>query len=179
MQASPQGGPRASEMKADVVHTERDFTLMSFGQAFVVIFHHHTTVAATATLRDSFASFAGQHRDGVALLTIVEPNAPMPSSEAREALANFMADNGDRILVSAVAYEGAGFRAAAVRSVVTGLTMLARQPFPHKVFATLEAASAWLVTKLRGGLGARTEASELIDAVRASRAELPETSADN
>ena len=37
--------------------------------------------------------------------------------------------------------EGTGFRAAAVRSVVTGLTMLAKQAYPHRVCSVHDAAS--------------------------------------
>lgn len=171
--------PRLHVTKATVAHSERDFTLMSFKDVFVVIFHHDTTVGGATTLRNRYATFAAQHAAGAGLLTIVEPGAPMPNSEAREALAKFMTENSDSILVSGVAYEGSGFRAAAVRSVVTGLTMLARQPFPHKVFATIDDASEWMITKMRGGGLVASEVRELIEAVSAARAELPETSADN
>jgi hypothetical protein len=152
---------------------------MIYKEVFVVIFHHETTVSAAVTLRKEYTAFAAQHPAGTGLLTIVEPDAPMPSSDAREALADFMNDNRQSILVSGVAYEGSGFRAAAVRSVVTGLTMLARQPFPHKVFPTLEDASQWMVANLRGGKAGATEVRRFIDAISAARAELPETSAEN
>jgi hypothetical protein len=171
--------PRARATKAEVVHSERDFTVMTFQQVFVVIFHQETTVSAVGTLRRELPAFAAQHPAGIALLTIVEPDAPMPTSDAREALADFMNDKRQSILISGVAYEGTGFRAAAVRSVVTGLTVLARQPFPHKVFPTIDDASQWMITNLRGGKAGPTEVRGLIDAISAARAELQETSAEN
>ena len=39
------------------------------------------------------------------------------------------------------ATKGTGFRAAAVRSVVTGLTMLAKQAYPHRVCSVHDAVS--------------------------------------
>jgi hypothetical protein len=42
--------------------------------------------------------------------------------------------------------EGTGFRAAAVRSVVTGLTMLARQAYPHRVCSLPDAVSMFAQT---------------------------------
>ena len=35
-----------------------------------------------------------------------------------------------------------------MRGVVTSLTLLARQPFPHKVFATVEEAARWYEAEL-------------------------------
>ena len=58
----------------------------------------------------------------------------MPPAASRNELAATLR-GASFIKASAVAFEGQGFRAAAVRGVVTGLTALARQPFPHKVFA--------------------------------------------
>ena len=45
--------------------------------------------------------------------------------------------------------ESDGFRASAVRSVATGLAILARQPFPHRVFPSITTASDWLGKELR------------------------------
>ena len=74
---------------------------------------------------------------GVYLLTVVEEDAPMPPYEAREVVAVFLRNGAGRIRMSAVVHEGAGFRAAAVRSVVTGIAMLSKVPFPHHIFATV------------------------------------------
>ena len=51
------------------------------------------------------------------------------------------------MVVSAVIFEGSGFKSAAVRGVVTGMTMLAQQRYPHRVFATIEEASGWYAEK--------------------------------
>ena len=58
----------------------------------------------------------------------------------------FLRNGAGRIRMSAVVHEGAGFRAAAVRSVVTGIAMLSKVPFPHHIFATVEQAAKWLGT---------------------------------
>jgi hypothetical protein len=47
--------------------------------------------------------------------------------------------SADHVNASAVVLEGTSFRAAFVRSIVTGLTMLAHQPFPHQVCSMEEA----------------------------------------
>jgi hypothetical protein len=84
----------------------------------------------------------------VGMLTVIEENAPAPSAEARAAIARLFASAADDVICSAVAFEGSGFRAAFVRGVVTSLTMLARQPFPHKVFPGVPQAAVWLMPRL-------------------------------
>ena len=71
------------------------------------------------------------------------------------------------MMLSAVVHEGTGFRAAAVRSVVTGLAMMANLPYPHKVFATVDDAGRWL--HMNSPVGKKWEARGLIEAVREVR----------
>jgi hypothetical protein len=52
--------------------------------------------------------------------------------QVRKALADLLTES-HIIRCSAVIMEGTGFRAAAVRGVVTSLTMLARHEFPHRI----------------------------------------------
>ena len=71
-------------------------------------------------------------------------------------------------------FEGSGFRAAAVRSVVVGLTMLAKQGFPHKVFANLPDAADWLDAELAHTVADPFSARDLCRAIRELRARIPE-----
>ncbi len=48
---------------------------------------------------------------------------------------------------AAVVSEGTGFRATAVRSLVTAIHIAGRASHPTKVFATVPDALAWLATK--------------------------------
>ena len=147
--ASPgSGSGRWVELSPKVLDAQTDYTLGTYGDVFIVIWRQDTTLSGVAELGRCFDRFAAGMPQGVGLLTVIEPAASLPSSSAREALAAFMRDNGNRIRTSAVVFEGSGFRAAAVRSVVVGLTMLANQPFPHRVFSTVERTRDWFLEKL-------------------------------
>jgi hypothetical protein len=87
----------------------------------------------------------------------------MPSSEARKALADLMS-MPQLIRGSAVIMEGTGFRAAAVRRVVTGFALLSHHEFPHRI-CNVEGAvrmytdampgvtgRAWDPNKIRAGI---------------------------
>lgn len=150
---------------AEIIETGPDQTLAFWGDTFIIIFHRNTTVPGVAALANAASRFAEARPNGIGTVTIVEETAPMPPSDARAALAKALDDHSERVRVSAVAYEGTGFRAAAVRSVVAGLTMVARQPYPHKVFATVEEAMVWMAPQLPSP----TSGQDLIDIVATLR----------
>ncbi|WP_437715862.1 hypothetical protein WMF45_05240 [Sorangium sp. So ce448] len=116
-----------------LVTRQPDYILASWHQIFCVIWRRETTEDGARHLRDACAEFAKKHPRGIGLLTLVESGAPLPSAPARRAIASFLAEASATIRCSAVVFEGSGFHAAMVRSVVTGLTLVARQRYPHRV----------------------------------------------
>ena len=142
-----------------------DYCIATWSSVLVLIWRVNTTMDAVAAVRHEIEALGRAHPQGIGLLTIVEQAAPVPSSEARNGLARTLADFGKIIRHSAVVHEGSGFRAAAIRGVVTGLTMLARPPYPHKVFSTLDSAALWLASGLRAA-GIDCDAEDLSTAVR-------------
>jgi hypothetical protein len=93
---------------------------------------------------------AAGRKDPIAFLTVVEANADLPEPAARDELASMFKKLAESVACSALVFEGQGFKAAAVRGVTTGINMLARQPFPHKVFANVDEAGGWLVKQSSG-----------------------------
>lgn len=155
---------------ARVLVLEHDFCLATWGPVFICVWRHETTMDGVHALTQRFADFSHGAAHGAGLLTIVEANAPVPEGHVRDSLAGFMKKGAGTIRSSAVVHEGSGFRAAAVRGVVTGLTLLARQPFPHRVFATADEGCRWLASSLRETApGAPIDAEQLVDVVRELR----------
>lgn len=150
---------------AEIKVSSPDQSLATWQDAFILIWHHNTTVAGVMALERAVEEFAETRPNGIGLVTIVEESAPMPPGDAREALAKFLERASHCIKVSAVAFEGTGFRAAAVRSVVAGLTMVARQSYPHKVFATVEEGMAWMAPQMPSPTSAQ-QLSEVIAELR-------------
>jgi hypothetical protein len=136
---------------ADLLLADPDYALATWGSLFVIVWRAYTPVEAVQEARRQLQAHAVR-KGQIGFLTFVHPGAPIPSSTARSELAGLLRDASPFVQASAVVYEGDGFHAAAVRSVVTGLALLARQKFPHKIFGKTTDASAWLVTELRGVL---------------------------
>jgi hypothetical protein len=116
----------------NVVAKTHDYALASLHEIAAVIWRHETTLEGIQNSNKLVAEVARHHPKGIALLTVITDRASMPSSEARKALADLMSTHR-LIRCSAVIMEGTGFRAAAVRSVVTGFALLSQYEFPHRI----------------------------------------------
>lgn len=149
-----------------IIATQRDLE--------IVIWRGPTSLEAVELIRASIDELTRTFPNGIGVLQVVEPVAPPPDAAARNALSNVLRNAGKSVRGSAIVFEGTGFKMAAVRAIVTGLTMLARPEFPHVVFADLHEASAWVAAYLSGANSGRdatiwSSVSELRDvAARAS-----------
>lgn len=119
---------------------------------------------ALQTTRSSVWGATAQQRELVFLI-VAEEQAPPPPAPLRAELARHLGETQHRILRSAVVHEGAGFRAAVVRSFVTGLSVLLRANYPRRVFSNVNDAAFWLGADPRAEL----EVPAFLDALREVR----------
>lgn len=114
-----------------------DYAMTSLDNLFITLWRVHTRLEGIEKYVKHVAALANQHATGIGLLTIVPPKAVPPESDVRGRLARAFSE-APNVMGSAICFEGSGLRATIVRSVVTGLTIISRPVFPHKVFASLE-----------------------------------------
>lgn len=159
---------RATGMR--VLARDNDHLVFTYDRLFTMVWRHETHAAAVSRamqLLDTFAESLTPKR--FCLLTVVEPTAPLPPSAARAALARLLRINADYLIRSAVGYEGAGFRAAAVRGVATGIAVLSNHQFPHRIFAGVEPATEWLASGLANEMDGQINGTALADVVHSVR----------
>ncbi|MGC4070232.1 MAG: hypothetical protein QM784_37340 [Polyangiaceae bacterium] len=125
-------------------HKDADFAIGGGSKLLVIIWRDKTTMNGIRICREYVQKTCAGHGREFALIAIVEPNAKLPGSEERAALARVLHDSGRWIQVSALAFEHGGFVAATIRSVVTGITLLARQEYPHRVFENVQEAARFI-----------------------------------
>ncbi len=163
----------ATLQEPNVYEATPDHIVGTWNNVSLIIWRVATFSNAVDLSQRTSEELARKYPGGIGLLTIIEQSAPMPPSEARSRIADFFA-SADYIKASSVAFEGTGFRAGAVRSVVAGLTMLARQPFPHKIFATLKEATDWQVPELTKATDAQYTSAQMWQAVTSLRLRIDE-----
>ncbi len=119
-----------------------------------------TETPAVTRLSRAISALASKHPAGVALIQYIAVSAVAPNKAARKALEDMLRGLPDKIVCSSLIVAGSGFRAASVRSLVTGLAMLARPQFPHGVHASIREAARWHADHLsRVGAGACSSAA--------------------
>lgn len=108
---------------------------------------------------------------GLGHLAIVEPETPLPPPEMREIVVRVFAEHPTAVSAVAVVVEGHGFYASAVRSVVTGLVLLANTRIPHRTCSSV-AASVDFLSKHLTAFGAPLDQEICIGAVEELRRHL-------
>tara|TARA_B100001750_G_scaffold232269_1_gene231234 strand:+ start:340 stop:798 length:459 start_codon:yes stop_codon:yes gene_type:complete len=112
-------------------------------QLLVCVWRGLTTAAAMEEVARTAKRMAFESAP-FAMVAIFEANAVLPGTRARREMTDLFRSIGDAVSCSAVVFEGHGYRAAAVRGMMRGLSLAARQPFPHEVFDDVPAAATWM-----------------------------------
>jgi hypothetical protein len=82
--------------------------------------------------------------------------------EVRTGLTLALSRFEDRIAAAAMVYEELGFKASAIRSLVSALHAANRAPHPAKVFADVPAALQWIHPLVPGGKVSLTELEQFV-----------------
>ena len=169
----PIGQADAALEPLGAAHIDRNHVVGTWRNVFICVWRHQTEESAIVKLKPVIEGLKIRNPAGIAMLTVVEPDADLPTPGARQALPRLFKEVAKGISCSALVFEGEGFRAAAVRALTTTFNMVASQPFPHRVCSNVAAAEAMFI----GGLPASThgeklQRGELVRAVSAFRARL-------
>jgi hypothetical protein len=156
-----------------IVTRDANHCVAVFGGTFIQIWRLATTYDAACRVR-SAARALGTRRSGpLSSFIIIEAACQVPDSASRAVLAFVLKDLGPRCIASAFTYEGDGFRAAAVRAVLTGMTLINPPAMPHLVFQKVSDAGLW-VRRIHAEAG-DPAADSLPDAITQLRRELAST----
>jgi hypothetical protein len=138
-----------------------DYLLATWRRIVIVVWKGNTTFESVTRVGEAINSLA--RKEGPAGLFIVtDVTAPLPPALVRKTAANILATAP--IGYFCVTFEGNGFRAAAVRGVVTSITMFTTHAFPHRAFSNIEEAAVWVSeqTRFNGLLRIQSSALEAV-----------------
>ena len=154
---------------AAIVKADQDHCCGIWRNILIYVWRKTTRPEVVDEHRRYVENHVAKGRGPLAIVCIIEDKTEVPDGPTRDKLAGVLQAMGPLGTCGAMVYEGTGFRGAAVRSVVSVLNALARQPFPYKSFAHIEAAAPWLATIHNDGKGPVT-AADLIGVVARLRA---------
>lgn len=132
----------------------------------MLLWRYHTHLEAYRGAIRLATQTSAHHPSGIGVMQIVETTAIPPDSETRKEFGTMMKVPGIRHFC--VTHEGIGFKAAAVRAIVSGVHALARPSFPHAVHDDLATAARWAATHNKS-IGAPSDADGIEKALQSMR----------
>ena len=138
------------EGATSVVAFDSDWASGRWRNILVLVWRGQTNFArakrAIALAKDMAAEHAAA---GMGIIIVVESKALVPDADARPVFVAGMRECGPSIRGAAYVVTASGFGGAAIRAAISGLSLVAREPYPTRVFATPNDAAKWLSTTLR------------------------------
>jgi hypothetical protein len=107
----------------------------------VVIWRDETLVPDVNLVSEILERLSQEESQGIGLVQFIDEGCKTPSAEARAAIAKLLDRGRSYIRCSTIVFVGEGFRAAAIRAIITGVSWIARPGFPHQVFVDIPAAA--------------------------------------
>lgn len=115
----------------------------SWDQSVIVVWRAPPTMQAFSDLRAIVVEQLQEFPRGLGIFGIVEPGMPLLGAAERKVAAELLAQFGPRFRAIATVIQGQGFWAGATQSVMTAISLIARQPCPTRIFDSVDEALAW------------------------------------
>ncbi len=116
------------------------------GDCLVVVMVKELTPLCVNAVGRGFASLTRRYAK-VNYFSVIEQGTLVMHPEARREMAKVVSKHTQNIKGAAFVCHGTGFRATAVRSVITAIHMASFASHPLRVFSALDPALAWLGSK--------------------------------
>lgn len=160
--AGPADAP-VGRFRLQVTRRDDKLVMASFGHVCVALWNCKPTLSLFEEQRSALAACARRHPRQTLFLCVVSVNSDPPDAPVREASSKMVRDHAQDLLGCACVIEGSGFRAAVVRSVLTGMNLLVRAQVPSAFFQDTSGAVEWLSSRAEHSL---VGLAEQLDALR-------------
>ena len=122
---------------AKIISVQEYCIIVTWQNVAIIVWRYQTRVEDVRLASDALHMFSKENPQGVGLVQIIDDRGEMVSltADARAAIAKLLDRGRQSIKCSTIVFAGEGFRASAVRGIVTGIAWLTRPGFPHQVFA--------------------------------------------
>jgi hypothetical protein len=159
--------PGLDDEAPELLFADAEHALATWRSFFLLLLREHAAPRSNVELDRRLRAFGVAHPEGVGLLTIIEPAAPLPGDGSRWEIAQSLRGTPN-LAAWSIVFEGSGFRAASVRGVVTGIAGAGRLTIPHRVHTSLGEGGLWMLAHLPEAR--RVRAAQLLRAVEGFRA---------
>jgi hypothetical protein len=121
---------------AKIISVEEYCVIVTWQNVAIIVWRYQTRTEDVRLASDALHMLSKDNPEGVGLVQIIDDRGEVVSltADARAAISRLLDRGRQSIKCSTVVFAGEGFRASAVRAIVTGIAWLTRTGFPHEVF---------------------------------------------
>jgi len=152
-----------------IVADDPEYTVALFRAVVFVVWRARPSMPGVIASRGAMHKLRAAYPEGIGLLVVMEPGASLPNAEVRDAMIGTVRAMKSGLLAMVGLHEGQGFAAATMRSVITGLGLIARAAPAFAFVSSAEEACSRISASLSRG-GASLLAVDLAEALRDLRA---------
>jgi hypothetical protein len=144
--------------------------IMTMGNLVVGVWTGEPNIVACNAMADVYRGLYQRFPDGFAICVIVENAVPLPDETVRAALSSLQKEIQSRVAVMCGVQEATGFRGAAIRSVLTALTIMTRVSYKNATVQSVAEAGPILAPYTVPPL----KSPQIVSAIAQFRASIPE-----
>jgi hypothetical protein len=149
----------------EIHHDEEGLRIASWQRLLIMRFVGAPTLAHLRRVRDEQGRLVRRVAGKVAMVSVVVPRASISfDEETRRGSAQLLDEMKGHILVGTQIVLKGGFFSSIVRSVMMGVNMVTRPPYPTRVCSTLQEGADFVAEQL-GAAGYATMPDEVVAAV--------------
>jgi hypothetical protein len=142
---APEGPPTSRKLPSDILHLGDTDLVACAGPCLIVVVDTLTTAGIDAMAK-GMARLTQRHEKMCSISVVERQATTSMHPSTRQATTDLTRKYTKQMSAAAVVCEGTGFRATAVRSIVTAIHMASFSSHPSKVFASSGPAVEWLAT---------------------------------
>jgi hypothetical protein len=122
---------------AKIISAKEYCIIVTWQNVAIIVWRYQTRAEDVRLASNALHMLSKDNPEGVGLVQIIDDRGEIVSltADARAAIAKLLDRGRQSIKCSTIVFAGEGFRASAVRAIVTGIAWLTRPGFPHEVFA--------------------------------------------
>jgi serine/threonine protein kinase len=154
---TPVGTSASASTVVQTLHDDENLRAGRIGDVVVIRWRKPPTIVAVEAMDRAIARAIRELGGACMIMPVIDAAMRAPEEDARRSLARSIARFDTSVVAVAYVVRGEGFQAAALRSAITGLMLVARPSHPTKVFAALHEGAAWLQTRRLHPLAERAE----------------------
>jgi hypothetical protein len=158
--------PRSEPGTFELIEIDEDHAKARAFNMLFMVWRKRTLADAYGRSIPLARELIGKFPEGIGISQVVEVDAVPPDSDARTLFSYLSRLDG--LVHLAVIHDGVGFKAAAVRAIMTGVQALARPKCKLTVVADVNTAAQWHAAE-QALLGRRETAEEIAGIVRSLR----------